>query len=188
MGKGRRRREPFRQQQNFIRRFAFGEFLNRAPFVKQARRGADDIFTNRFQQKMNGFGHAGKFRADGHHERARLLNNAMRTPVRVRLAMEHRRLWIEVAAHRLDVFLPRVVVQNEIAQTWMTFKVQAEQILGFALVPVRSVNKFDDTRKSLFGKRRIDQHMNPASVLPRRKTHSATAIHSRLPRRPSPQN
>ena len=96
---------------------------------------------------MNRLGHAGIFRADGHHECARLLNDAMRPPVGIRLAMTHRRLRIEMMAHRLDVFLPGVVVQNEIAEARMAFKIQAEQILGFALVPVRRVNEFDDAGK-----------------------------------------
>ena len=56
-------------------------------------------------------------------------------------------------SHRLDVFLPGVVVQNKITETRMTFKVQAEQILGLALVPVRRVNEFDDARKGFFGER-----------------------------------
>jgi hypothetical protein len=66
-----------------------------------------------------------------------------------------------VAAHRLDVFLPGVVVQNKIAETRMAFKNQAEQILGFALVPVRCVNKFDDARKGFFGERRGGEDVNP---------------------------
>ena len=137
---------------------------------------------------MNRLGHAGVFRADGHHECARLLHDAMRMPVGVRLAMKHRRLGIEVMAHRLDVFLPGVVVQNEIAEARMAFKIQAEQILGFALVPVRRVNKFDDARKSFFGERRGGQHMNPAGFASRRKSCNATAIRSRLPRQSARRN
>ena len=37
VSKGRRRCESFRQQQNFIDRFALGELFDRAPFVEQAR-------------------------------------------------------------------------------------------------------------------------------------------------------
>ena len=38
MSESRRCRKPFGEQQNFVHRFAFREFFNRAPFVKQARR------------------------------------------------------------------------------------------------------------------------------------------------------
>ena len=78
--------------------------------------------------------------------------------------MAHGRLRIEMAAHRLDAFLPGVVVQDEIAEAWMSLKMQAEQILGFAFVPVCCVNKLDDARKGFFGERRSDQHMHPTGV------------------------
>ena len=84
---------------------------------------------------------------DRHDERARLLNDAPRPPVGVRKAIAHRRLRIEAAAHRLDTFLPGVVVEHEIAQTRMALEAQAEQILRFAFVPVRRVNPLDDARE-----------------------------------------
>ena len=96
---------------------------------------------------MHRFGHAGEFRADGHDERARLLHDAPRPPVGVRTAMAHRRLRVEAVAHRLDVFLPGIVVENEITEVRMAFKTHAEQILRFALVPVRRVNPLDDARE-----------------------------------------
>src|SRR5208283_1102441 len=55
------------------------------------------------------------------------------------------------------------VVQNKIAEARMAFKVQAEQILSFALVPIGSVNKFCDARKGFSGQRRGYKDMNPAS-------------------------
>ena len=162
MREGRRGGEPFRQQQHFIRRFAFGQFLNGAPFVKQTRRRTDDIFADALKQEMNRLRHAGVFRANGHHKRAGFLNNTMRTPVVVGLAMMHRRLRIEFMAHRFDTFLPGVVVQNEIAEARMAFKDQAKHVLGFALMPVGGVNEFDDAGKSFFSERRSDQNVNPA--------------------------
>ena len=169
MSKGRRRRKPFRQQQDFVHRFAFGELLDGAPFVEQARRRADDVFADGFEQEMHRLRHAGVFRANGHDERARFLNDAPRPPVGVRFAMAHGRLRIEMAAHRLDVFLPGIVVQDEIAEARMTFKVQAKQILGFALVPVRRVNEFDDARKSFLGERRGRPAHGPSRPRVRRK-------------------
>ena len=58
----------------------------------------------------------------------------------VRAAMAHRRLRIESAPHRFDVFLPDVVVEHEIAQPRMALEVNAEQVLGLALVPVRGMH------------------------------------------------
>ena len=111
---------------------------------------------------MNGFGHPGKFRTDGHDERARFLNHAMGPPIRVGFSMLHRGLRVEMAAHWLDAFLPGIVVQDKIAEARMAFKNQTEQILGLAFVPVRRMNKFDDARESFFGQRRGGEHVNPA--------------------------
>ena len=55
----------------------------------------DDIFADRFQEKMSGLGYPGVFRADRHHERARLLDDARRPPVGVRLSIAHGRRRIE---------------------------------------------------------------------------------------------
>src|SRR5208282_2502608 len=72
---------------------------------------------------------------------------------------------VEVAAHRLDTFLPGIVVQHEIAETRMSFKDEAIHVLGLALVPVRRMNEFDDTRKSFFGERRGCEDVNPAGFM-----------------------
>jgi hypothetical protein len=164
VSKRRRRRESLRQEQNLIDRFALSELLNRAPFVEQARRGADDVFADGFEQKMHRFRHAGEFRTDGHDERTRLLDDAPRPPVGVRKAMAHRRLRVDAAPHRLDIFLPGVVVEHKIAEVRMTFEVHAEQILRFPLVPVRRVNPLDDAREDVLRERCAHHHVHPARV------------------------
>ena len=68
-----------------------------------------------------------------------------------------------MAAHRLDVFLPGVIVQNKIAEARMAFKNETEQIFGFALVPVRGMNEFDDAGKVFFSERRGSEDVNPAA-------------------------
>ena len=70
---------------------------------------------------------------------------------------------IKSAAHRLDAFLPSVVVEHEIAQMRMTFEAHAVQILRFPLVPVRRVNPFDDAGKDILSKGRVRQHVHPAA-------------------------
>ena len=69
-----------------------------------------------------------------------------------------------MAAHRLDAFLPGIIVQDKIAQARMALEFHAEQILGFALMPVGGVNEFDDAGKSPLRQRRVHQHVNPAGL------------------------
>ena len=113
---------------------------------------------------MDRFRDAGELRADGHDERARFLDDAPRPPVGVRTAVAHRRLRVESVAHRLDPFLPDVVVEHEIAQMGVPFEAHAEQILRFPLVPVRRVNPFDDAGEDLLRERRAHQHVHPAGL------------------------
>ena len=162
MSEGRRRREPFREQQDLLDRLALSELLDGAPFVEEARRGADDVFADRFKQKVHRFRHPREFGADGHDECARLLNDAPGPPVGVREAMAHRRLRVKSAAHRFDAFLPGVVVEHEIAQMRMTFEAHAEQILRLPLVPVRRVNPLDNAGEYLLREGRAHQHVHPA--------------------------
>ncbi len=68
-----------------------------------------------------------------------------------------------------------VIVEHEIAEMRMTLEAHAEQILRFALVPVRRVNPLDDAREYLLRKRRAHQHVHPPGSALRRKTRSATA-------------
>ena len=98
---------------------------------------------------MHRFRHAGKLRADGHDERARLLDDAPGPPVGVRTAIAHRRLRVESVAHRLDALLPGIVVEHEIAQVRMPLEAHAEHILGFPLVPIRRVNPLDHAGENL---------------------------------------
>ena len=55
-----------------------------------------------------------------------------------------------MTAHRLDAFLPGVVVQNEVAESRMTFKDKTKQVLGLPLMPVRRMHKLDNAGKNLF--------------------------------------
>src|SRR5208283_2713764 len=164
MSEGRGCRESFRQQKDLIHCFALCELFNCAPFVKQARHGPNDVFANGFEQEKSRLGHAGIFRPNRHYERARFLDDASWPPVGVRLAVVHRRFRIEMTAHRLDVFLPGVVVQDEIAESRMTFKGETKQILGLPLMPVRSMHKFDNAGKNCLVEWRVHQYMNPASL------------------------
>ena len=50
------------------------------------------------------------------------MHDAERSPVGIGRAMEQRFARVERVAHRLDAFLPGVVVEHEIAQSRMTCK------------------------------------------------------------------
>ena len=164
MREGCRRGEPLSEQQNLFDRLALGELLDSTPFVEQARRGPDHIFTDSLEQKVHGFRRAGELRADGHDESARLLNDAPRPPIRVRKAVMQCRLRVKSVPHRFHGFLPGVVVEHEIAQVWMPLETHAEQVLRFPLVPVRGVNPLDHTGEDVVGKGRGYQHTQPAHV------------------------
>ena len=188
MSQGGRCRKPLGEQQDFIGRLPFGEFFNRAPLVKQARRRADDIFADRFEQKVDRLGHTGVFRPDRHHERARFLDNSARTPIFIRLAMGHRGVRIEMAAHGLDVFLPGIIMQDKITEARMSFKNQAEHVLRFALMPVHRVNKFYDAGESFFRRAASEPKHGPSPLHARHKKRNVIAIRSRLLQRSNRQN
>ena len=75
--------------------------------------------------------------------------------------VQHRLFRLEMTAHRLDTFLPGVVVQNEIAESRMTFEAETKQVLGLPFVPVRRMHKFDNAGKNLLIQRGVHEHMNP---------------------------
>ena len=113
-------------------------------------------------KEKNGLRHAGIFRPNRHYERARFLDDAPWPPVGFRFAVAHSRLQIEMTAHRLDVFLPGVVVQDEIAESRMTFEGETKQVLGLPLMPVGRMHKFNNAGKNRLIQRGVHEHMNPA--------------------------
>ena len=46
----------------------------------------------------------------------------------------------------------------------MPLEFKAKKVLGFALMPVRRVNEFDDAGESPLGERSFRHHMNPAGL------------------------
>ena len=54
------------------------------------------------------------------------------------------------------------LVQNEIAESRMTFKGETKQVLRLSFMPVHSMHKFDDAGKNRLIQRSAHQHMNPA--------------------------
>ncbi len=156
--------KPFRQQQNLVHRFALREFLDGPPFVEEAGCRTNDIFTDSFEQEMDGLGHAGVFRAYGHHKRAWFLDDAPRPPVGVRLAMVHRCLRIEMPAHRLDVLLPDIVMQHKITEERMPLEDQTIQVFSLTLVPVGRVDEFHDAGEGPLGQRCAHEHLHPAGL------------------------
>ena len=111
---------------------------------------------------MHRFCDAGKFRPNGHNERARFLDDAPGPPIDVRTAVAHRRLRVESVAHRLDALLPDVIVENEIAEMRMPFEAHAEQVLGFPLVPIRRMNPLDNAGENILRQGGAHQHVHPA--------------------------
>ena len=112
---------------------------------------------------MHRFRDAGELRPYGHNERAGLLDDAPGSPVDVRTAVVHRGLRIEPVPHRLDPFLPDVVVKYEISKMGVPLEAHAEHVLCFPLVPVCSMNPLDHARENLVGEGGAHQYVHPAA-------------------------
>jgi hypothetical protein len=139
---------------------------DRTPLVVKPGPGTDHVLTYRLKLEQHRFGYAREFRADRQDKRARFLHHAPWPPVGGGTPLAQRRRRVEGAPHRRHALLPGVVVQDVVAEARMAGEVNAEQVLGLPLVPVRGENlRFDrDAREHAVSERRRDQDMDPAGV------------------------
>ena len=92
-----------------------------------------------------------------------LLDNLAGLPIQIGLTMQHRLSRIKAFAHWIYALLPGVIVEDEIAETRMSFEDQPEQVLCLAFVPVGGVNLFADAGYPIFRTGQMSKHVHPTS-------------------------
>src|SRR5581483_5270447 len=126
--------QTLREMQDTIDALPFGGLLDAAMRVEEARLELQDDLPDAAEAEVAGLDDPGMDRTDGHLHHA-LAPDAGHRLVRVRHA-GHRARRVEVLPQRVEATRP-IVVQHEAPGIGMALGLDAEEVLGLPLVPVR---------------------------------------------------
>ena len=165
VGESGLRRETLGKQQHIQNRFPLGDLLHGPIVIKQPRDGSNDIFANRFEQKMNGLADATfVHRSNRHRKGPRVLNHQHGTPVFLGALFEMHLSGVERFSHWNEPFLPDLIVENEVAEPGMFLELEAKQVFRFALVPIGGIDWHADAGHGPGIQGQTQNAVNPAGA------------------------
>ena len=59
--------------------------------------------------------------------------------------------------------MPNLIVKDEVAQSWVLFEVETEEVFRLSFIPIRSMNLRTDARNRSVLDRQLQNHVNPTS-------------------------